>query len=218
MIVDIRDSKKYEKSHIPKSLNIPFKMIFKKPFLRGEKIILVNEGWYDKELEESLAGLTDLNIKALILRGGINSWYRSHRPVTGLSFSKDSLSKISVKKFYAIDKKNTGIITIDKNLSNSFKSGFIFYLSNNDIQNSSQIISLIKKQKKGIKTIFLLSEKPLEKIEQNLVKSGLTPVFKVDGTINEYLSWAKKMDSIAFKDNREQKQGPGCMPCLKNKN
>ncbi len=218
LMIDVRSRDAFEKSRIPDSLNIPVQILAEKHFLKGKNIIIAGSGLNDRELEKVLKDLEESKINALILKGGINNWYSSHRPVTGLLFDKDSLNKISISDFYKTNKKRAAIIVTDSGLEKSLKTGYIIKLSINDYKQKIELPDSVKKEKNRFDIVFLFTDGFERKISEELISSGFNNIFYIQGKIKDYQNWAEKMNIAAAGNKTMKKQGFECIPCLKNRN
>jgi rhodanese-related sulfurtransferase len=74
ILIDVRNSKKFEKFRIPGSINIPLFAIKTKTFLKSKPLVLINEGYSYSQLEQECMILRNSGFKASILDGGIYYW------------------------------------------------------------------------------------------------------------------------------------------------
>jgi rhodanese-related sulfurtransferase len=74
-IVDLRDPQRYQKSHLPDSINIPEYRVKTKDFLKNRPLVLVGEGFDDSQHFETCIGLLDSGFKDVtVLEGGVTRW------------------------------------------------------------------------------------------------------------------------------------------------
>ena len=73
--VDVRSPEEYARVRIPGSLQIPLYSIKTKNFLKGSRVVLVDEGYGSRVLEEEARKLREMGFTGLALwHGGLNAW------------------------------------------------------------------------------------------------------------------------------------------------
>ena len=82
MLIDIRNSTKFELTHIPDSINLSASSINKKKYLQTKNIILVNQGYSSSAILKRCVKLKKDGFNVLILKGGINSWAMKELPLS----------------------------------------------------------------------------------------------------------------------------------------
>ncbi|HOW98755.1 MAG TPA: rhodanese-like domain-containing protein [Kiritimatiellia bacterium] len=84
LLVDVRSAQEYERARIPGSLNIPLYAVKAKGFLRGRKVVLVDEGCGSRVLDEECRKLRGMGFPEVWLwYGGLNAWQRRGGPLEG---------------------------------------------------------------------------------------------------------------------------------------
>jgi rhodanese-related sulfurtransferase len=101
--VDIRPAQDFARVHIPGSLNIPLFAVKAKPFLRGRRVVLVDQGHGRTELEQECAVLRGRGFESVaILRGGLAAWVRQGGALTGSPAAVGRLALIAPGEFHAV--------------------------------------------------------------------------------------------------------------------
>lgn len=85
LIVDVRSAQAYERARIPGSLNIPLFAVKTKGFLRRRQVVLVDEGFGSRALDEECRKLRETGFAGVSLwYGGLNAWRRRGGALEGL--------------------------------------------------------------------------------------------------------------------------------------
>ncbi|MCP3870645.1 MAG: rhodanese-like domain-containing protein [Gammaproteobacteria bacterium] len=99
ILIDPRSGAQEEGSRIPGTLTIPGYQIKTKRFLRNRKLLLVNDGFSYRELEELVERLGKSGLKNVsIIEGGLPAWQRDVGPLTG-AVGGESFQHISAAEF-----------------------------------------------------------------------------------------------------------------------
>lgn len=83
LLIDIRESKAFEKVRIPGSINIPLSFIKTKPFLKPGPLVLVSAGYGQRFMEKECRRLNARGFKAVILLGGLCAWKQAGGKLEG---------------------------------------------------------------------------------------------------------------------------------------
>lgn len=212
--LDIRPEEEYKKSHIPGTININKRLIGEKTFLKNKKLILIDSGEDDQSLVTLFEDLAFKKFKSVIVKGGINSWYLSHRKVTGLPENKETLLKINFLKFHKASKNKSAILIDNESFKNKSIDGILFFLTRDDFKEPDKIIRMLEREKKYIDKIFFLTRSENSSIINKLKSKEFKTIFEVSGTPEQYLEWLKIINK---KEIKIENQGYNCIPCLKNK-
>ncbi len=99
-ILDTRSAGRYEEAHIPRSINIPAFALKTRTDLRGDAVVLVDEGYALEVLLAEATKLRQLGFKRVrVLHGGIPAWARKGNVIEGKRADIESIAKISAADF-----------------------------------------------------------------------------------------------------------------------
>ncbi|HUT44226.1 MAG TPA: rhodanese-like domain-containing protein, partial [Desulfobacterales bacterium] len=145
-LVDVRRKEEFEKFRIPGSVNIPLFAIKTKPFLRSTPLVLINEGYSYRGLEQECEHLNKIGFRAWILNGGLYYWKQKSAPLQGDAFSLMALNKVPPDVFF-LEKDYDNWLLIDVSQTKNSQVGSIFpksiYLPHEN--NEQKFLSSIKK-------------------------------------------------------------------------
>lgn len=110
VIVDVRNSREFEKARIPGSINIPLHFVKSKAFLKSRTLVLVDGGYTDRQTKETCRVLRNEGFMVSILSGGLISWYRQGGPVNGDLLALNKYKNISPLRFYREKNREDRII------------------------------------------------------------------------------------------------------------
>ena len=112
ILVDVRNRKDFERSHIPGSINLPLFALKIKFFLRSSPIVLINDGFQYRLLENECRQLKGLGINAQILDGGLTAWKRAGGPLAGDLADFDAIRTVAPQVLFR-EKDYPNILMID---------------------------------------------------------------------------------------------------------
>lgn len=113
VLVDVRSSDKFQKFRIPGSMNIPLYTLKTKGFLKSKSLILINEGYGYRGLEQECEKLKNLGFQSVrILYGGLNYWRDTNGQLEGDFFDIDAIGEISPAKYF-VDRDYDDWVVID---------------------------------------------------------------------------------------------------------
>ena len=102
VIVDVRSAGDFAKARVPGSLNVPAYALKTKSFLRGQDVLLIDEGFGSLSLEEACRELRHNGVRsASILWGGINAWCATSGALEGDNPDATSLSQLPAVEYVA---------------------------------------------------------------------------------------------------------------------
>lgn len=99
-LVDVRRSEEFARLKIPGSINIPLYAIKTKSFLKSSPIIIVNEGYSHRQLEQEGRRLRDMGFSVSILSGGMNAWACKDGPLIGDIFALQHIRQVTPQMFF----------------------------------------------------------------------------------------------------------------------
>ncbi len=99
-ILDTRSAGRYEEAHIQRSINIPAFALKTRTDLRGDAVVLMDEGYAPEVLLAEATKLRQLGFKRVrVLHGGIPAWARQGNVIEGKRADIESVAKISAADF-----------------------------------------------------------------------------------------------------------------------
>lgn len=101
-LVDVRPETDWLGTQIPGSVRIPRHEIKVRPALRPKLLVLVDQGWNDRRLENVYRDLAGRGFVAMILDGGINAWLAAGREVTGTGEGRAALAAIAAHEYLSV--------------------------------------------------------------------------------------------------------------------
>ena len=125
MIVDVRPADEYAQARVPNSLNIPLYAVKTKLFLKGRRIVLMDQGNMNVVLEEECRKLRAMGFPDVSLwYGGLNAWRRRGGSVEGLG----PADVAAVKPVWALDifrATDWLVVGLNSNASESVEGGMV---------------------------------------------------------------------------------------------
>ena len=219
-LVDVRRSEEFARLKIPGSINIPLYAIKTKSFLKSSPIIIVNEGYRHRQLEQEGRRLAERGFKVSILDGGLPAWKRKGGQLDGDLLGLDAMKTVSPQIFFREkDCENTLVIDISATRSEA-SSWLIPYAKHIPVVDdkdgsAAELRKLISKNKnKPFQSIIIFNETgtQYEKAEKILNRMGIE-TFNLQGGVAGYrkylegllLSWKPRDSRIKTVSN--------CKPC-----
>lgn len=100
VFVDVRSATEYTQCHIPGALNLPPYFIIAKKYLKSSPLVLVDGGWGDSGLEQTVQELKAAGFAQVrILHGGLAAWRAAGGQTEGTLPGLPSLSEISAADY-----------------------------------------------------------------------------------------------------------------------
>lgn len=200
ILIDVRNSKEFERFRIPCSLNIPLFAVKTKTFLKSNALVLMNEGQSYKQLIHEWATLSGDGFTVSILDGGLSQWRRRGGPLEGDVFAQRELNQVALQTFFAGQNSENWIVinASGKSETQNFQSTHVAYL-NNPEQFISQLKSAIGKHtEKDFLSILIWDEngKNYEEIERHIQYSGIQNVLYLKGGLEGYKTFEQQQISI----------------------
>ncbi len=233
VLVDVRNSKEFEKFRIPGSVNIPLFALKTKTFLKSRPLVLINEGHSYEQLKEQCAILSETGFSVSILDGGLYQWRRKGGPLEGDVFAQRDLNEISPQTFFAGKAyENWMVIDVSRSpftlpLSPGLRGegggeGAIFKVIRIPFANGSkEFISKLKSatknhSEKEFASVIICDEKGeiYEEIEKHLQIAGMQNVLYLKGGLEGYQTFEKQQISMGQeKKVRTGKSNRDCTTC-----
>ncbi len=233
VLVDVRNSKEFEKFRIPGSVNIPLFALKTKTFLKSRPLVLINEGHSYEQLKEQCAILSETGFSVSILDGGLYQWRRKGGPLEGDVFAQRDLNEISPQTFFAGKAyENWMVIDVSRSpftlpLSPGLRGegggeGAIFKVIRIPFANGSkEFISKLKSatknhSEKEFASVIICDEKGeiYEEIEKHLQIAGMQNVLYLKGGLEGYRTFEKQQISMrGEKKVRVGKSNRDCTTC-----
>jgi rhodanese-related sulfurtransferase len=120
--VDVRDIRGHEIAHIPGAINLALHTVKSTGFLRGRRLVLVDEGWGNPALEAECRRMAKLGFAARILLGGMNSWQAAGGALDLSSAAKPGLAELQARDFLASRRFDDWLVVDTRNGSETAES------------------------------------------------------------------------------------------------
>jgi rhodanese-related sulfurtransferase len=120
--VDVRDTRGHEGAQIPGAINLALHTVKSTGFLRGRRLVLVDEGWGNPALEAECRRLVKLGFAARILLGGMNSWQAAGGALDLSSTAKPGLAELQARDFLASRRFDDWLVVDTRNGSETAES------------------------------------------------------------------------------------------------
>jgi len=201
VIIDVRSKAEFKQVSIPGAINIPLHFVKSKSFLKTKSLILVDGGYFDRQMQETCKALRHEGFVVSILNGGLLAWYRQGGPVKGDLLALNRYKNISPLKFYQeINRENQTIIDVsEKQHAESMQ--LMPNAKHIPVQVSSQTaVSQVEKSilKQNINPLFpvvIFNQigEQYEPIESIIKKAGLKNVYFLKGGLQGYQKFLKHL-------------------------
>lgn len=109
VLIDIRHKKAFDRIKIPGSINIPLHFIKTKPYLKNNKLVLIDKGPAKPGAVSECTRLQKDGYAVLILEGGLYAWVQAGGKTLGDPFAIKHLNEISAADYYASKAANRWI-------------------------------------------------------------------------------------------------------------
>lgn len=219
-LVDIRAQQAFDTLRIPGSLNMPLYAVKTKPFLKAKPLILINEGYAAKLLEQECRELNQNGFNASCLQGGLNEWHINKGPIEGDPFAIKNIRLVSPQTvFQENDAKKHIIIDISETKS---KQGITLFpeavhipehKTNKNVLCAS-VRDLIKKTPSIL--IFNQDGKGYDPVMKQLSDQGIGPVFYLEGGLSGYEQFMKNL-TLSRAPRAARIKSMNCDTCAKGK-
>lgn len=195
-MIDIREKKDYDQYRINGSINIPLRSIKTSSWLRSKKIILVDNGFDSHSLHKKVSLLQKIGFNIKILKGGINTWWRSGQKLIGYP-KLMTVSGISPAQLFASGNRKKLLVinlsgsTANNKFLNSFSSILI------SANNKEKFNEELKKSKTKIipfEQIIVIdnNEKKYLRLDSYFRDKGSKNIFFLQGGINAFSTYNQK--------------------------
>jgi rhodanese-related sulfurtransferase len=220
LLVDVRNKKEFEAFSIPGSLNIPLFAIKTKSFLKPKWLVLVNEGYDYRKLEQTCEDLRESGFNVWVLQGGLYYWKEKGGRLKGDPFAQKELNKMPPSVFFTERDDETWMV-IDVSSPKKHESNTLIpqAISLPFLGNETQFVSTLNKvtaARKNNQNLSLLvyNEKGenYTTIESILENAGLN-VFFMKGGIRGYEDFLKRKDLIKEAKHNEKATIENCSTC-----
>jgi len=89
VVVDVRDADDYRSAHVPGSVNVPAYAVATRTFLRGRRVVIVDDGCFRQETEVLCQSLLRQGCGTVrVLDGGIRGWLEAGKPINGTNVGR----------------------------------------------------------------------------------------------------------------------------------
>lgn len=197
IFLDVRSSIKFNKSHIPDSINLKLHLIDSRGFLKDKSIVLVGEqfNYFDLIQQCNILDKDGFN-EVYVLKNGFSAWELSN------SKQGEYLSFIAVKEFESLKRKSNWLVfDFSENTLKAEGQYYNFNLSEKDERLRVQLNSILAKfneAKKQMPNVLLvdLDGSKLLKIAGFLSSQYRRNVFAFHGGLKEYEKEVGKINEI----------------------
>jgi rhodanese-related sulfurtransferase len=212
-IIDVRNRQDYENLHIPGSLNLPLYAVKAKPFLKTRPILLVNEGFAMTPLVTECHALKQKGFTAFVLSDGLLAWNAQKAPLQGNQWYLSNLSQVSANLFHQ-EKDRADLIIVDAStLSAAKKAQPVKSIG------LKTLLASAKEQGRKPSSILVFNQDGAgyERIQNELEKAGIGPVFYLTGGMSEYTEFLKNL-ALSHRSMDERTESiRACPSCAHNK-
>jgi rhodanese-related sulfurtransferase len=221
MLVDVRKKSGFEQFRIPGSLNIPLFAVKTKTFLRNTPLILVDEGYRPRQLEEACEQFTQAGFEARFLYGGLNAWRAHGAPLQGDRVAQKNLNRVPPQQFFAEQDEDTWLV-IDVSASQRADTRALIpqAISLPYRKDDAQFVETFKKMVATRTThpqrfVLVVDQQgarydPLERMLQN---TGVQPVFFLQGGLRAYTQCVTQQARI--RQGQEELTTAACTRCAR---
>jgi len=221
LLIDVRDSARFEKFRIPRSLNIPLYAIGTKTFLKNRRLILVSEGYDTARIEKECRSLRSLGFMAWILEGGLAGWKRKGGALEGSPPAQEDLKMISPQSFFE-ERHYSNWLALNACTSGKKEADYLIPESS-PIEKTKgpgqspgkieAILAGIKKESSPMILIINDEGKGFEGLERSLKKAGVGSVFILQGGIRGYRAFLKEQENLVEPKDASIKAAGKCSGC-----
>ena len=195
LLVDVRDPIAFESVRIESALNLPEHTISEKSFLRHRPFVLIGKGHRTHELARLCVELKKKGFKnPSVIEGGIVSWLQEgyELKLNDLSATKQimTLSPRELVSTAGKQKWTIASVGLDKNrIKKIFSSEYIL----EDLNKLHVEIKYKNNTKNQVFSPVLIvgAETYEDSLVKSLHKKGMTPVFYLQGGIENYLNYRR---------------------------
>ena len=102
LLIDVRSRDAFEKSRLPGSIRIPLYALKTKAFLKDKPLVLVSDGYPNRQLERTCRELRVAGFARLsILNGGLRYWLQKNGLIEGDVFASHEAIRLSAMEFFS---------------------------------------------------------------------------------------------------------------------
>lgn len=112
VLVDVRSPEAVERVSIPGAINIPLFAVKTKGFLHTRPIVLIDEGFRPRTLNDACAQLHEAGFEARFLWGGLNAWQNSGETIQGDRLAQRELRIVTAQQLF-LEPPADGWVVID---------------------------------------------------------------------------------------------------------
>lgn len=202
ILVDVRDNRSYTDAYIPDSLNIPLYALRSKAFLRNKPVILLDEAWNEKRLEEACQQLTDAGFQSVsVLYGGLAAWQHHGGSIKGQSSAIGRLKWLPAQALLEVEKLNDWIViamipdSADGHITHGAQATNILVRAGD--RNGIDHVKKILVDRKGYSSILMVTPKgdDYDDMAEMLALSN-EPVFYLSGGWDAFVEYRQMMTVI----------------------
>ena len=217
-IIDIRKNQEFNKVHIPGSINIPLHFIKSKRYLKKKTIIIIDKGFFYRQIIEECKKLKSQNFDVRILNGGLNTWLVKNLPIKGSVFSQEEFFLIDPRKVYQ-EQSIHPILFVDssekkapsKNLKTIFSN--IISLDTKPQQSFEEIVKFNKLNPFGSILVFNNFGEDYNELWNQMLSKGITNLFFLKGGLNAYGKYLNNLKIAKAPKNERLKTIQKCRDC-----
>lgn len=203
ILIDVRNSRDFERFRIPGSVNIPLFAIKTKSFLKGKPLVLISERSGHKELDQEGEVLARSGFAVSILNGGLFQWKQEGGLLEGDGFAQRELNKISPQAFFAEQASGNWVlvdISQAEKLGGHPKSVQRIHIpyANDPARFVSELKAAVRNRADRNCSFILICDedgKKYEAIERPIQQAGLTNVLYLKGGFQEYRVFERQQSS-----------------------
>ena len=221
ILVDVRPRSEFEKLRIPGSINIDLFAVKTKTFLAPKPIVLINDGYRYRQLEEEARLLRHAGFMVTILDGGLANWRQKNGPLEGDAFFQKDLNKNPPQIFFQERDFDNWVVmdatTANKRMATYFLPESVPMVASGDPEQLSAQFNVLRTTHKNTPFLSLLilndDGKGCEELETLLAKAGMMKVFFLQGGIEGYGSFLEQQASLLQPAAQPKKIVGRCATC-----
>lgn len=184
-LVDVRSPSRYQKSHLPGSINMPGHSVKTKDYLKTQPLLLVGRGHYDHQLFDSCLSLLSSGFKDVsVLEGGVQRWRGLLNTAKSTSFG-DSIPVINAREAFVALREGKWIIVTD--LIAERVTELHKLLPEQAFIPFSQLQKMAESVNASSKYLFVgEDDRKYQQIVDSVQEIGIVSGYWLDGGIHEY--------------------------------
>ena len=221
ILIDVRPPEKFVKIRIDGAMNMPLFAIHTKKFLKGRRIVLINEGYQCINLINECRHLKEQGfLEVRVMFGGLWYWHQRGGTLAGNVFTISDLNLVSAHDFFVQKNlENQVVIDISKQPSQDVRNLMPGTVSVPFSCEGDKFLKAIKrhcraidKQRYAVVVLFNRNGRYHRKIYDLMRKAGILNFYLLEGGLEGYRDFIAQQAVINKKKNEKKviKKCPTC--------